>query len=156
MSKKNIEVDYYLNLPWHYSTEASNWEGEKGYWVAVAEIPECSTFAPTLEEGLQIIPNLLREYLKVAIVSGAQIPMPNDRSELDNEKPVDKILLRIPFSLHLGVKNAAKKEKTSINQFALKALTEAVTKVSRPNSAAPTMKIAFAHNKTNKTKKRKY
>ncbi len=63
------DIDCYLNLPWHYSTESSTWEGEKGYWVSVAELPECSTFAPTLEEGLKMIPNLLREYLKIAIVS---------------------------------------------------------------------------------------
>jgi predicted RNase H-like HicB family nuclease len=155
MNKKNTAIDYYLNLPWHYSTEASIWEGEKGYWVAVAELPECSTFAFTIEEGLKIIPALLREYIKVAIVSGVDMPEPRVASKSDIEKPVDKILLRMPISLHMGVKNAAKQERISINQFAVKALTEAVTRTTRPSSQAFTMQRTLAAGKNAKTKKNK-
>src|SRR6202021_2343126 len=116
-NKKQIEIDRYMDLPWHYCTQASEWEGEKGYWVSVAELPDCSTFAVKLEEGLAAIPDLLREYLKVAISADAPIPTPESP---DQPALVDKILLRVPLSLHLGVKNAAKRERTSINQFAVK------------------------------------
>ena len=130
-NKKQIEIDRYMDLPWHYCTQASEWEGEKGYWVSVAELPDCSTFAVKLEEGLAAIPNLLREYLKVAISANAPIPTPENPVE---PALVDKILLRVPMSLHMGVKNAAKQERTSINQFAVKALTEAVTKLVKPSA----------------------
>jgi hypothetical protein len=75
------------------------------------------------------IPDLLREYLKVAISSNAAIPIPEQAVEPSR---TDKILVRIPASLHIGVKNAAKRERTSVNQFAVKALTEAVTRIARP------------------------
>ncbi len=70
----NKQIDHYMSMPWHYCTEASEWEGEKGYWVSVAELPDCSTFAVRLEDGLAAIPDLLREYLKVAISTNTPIP----------------------------------------------------------------------------------
>ena len=131
MSNKKTTVDQYLQLPWHYCTEASKWEGEDGYWVSVAELPDCSAFASSLEKGLVLIPRLLREYLTVALKSKATIPLPEQAQET---LLAGKLLLRLPASLHLGIKNAAKREGTSINQFALKALTEAVIHVAKPVS----------------------
>jgi antitoxin HicB len=144
--KNRTQIDQYMNLPWHYCTEASEWEGEKGYWISVAELPDCSTFAVRLEEGLAAIPDLLREYLKVAIAANASIPIPENAAE---PALVDKILLRVPMSLHLGVKNAAKRERTSINQFAVKALSEAVTRLVKPGFSAGTL-----HTKTKSSTKR--
>jgi len=129
MPKRQITINDYMNLPWHYSTEASTWEGEKGYWISVAELPDCSTFASKIEEGLAIMPRLLREYLKTSLASQANIPMPERAEDLSL---AGNLSLRIPVSLHMGVKNAAKLQKTSINQFAVKALTEAVTRTVKP------------------------
>lgn len=65
-------VNKYLAMPWHYSSEASKWEGEKGFWVWVAELPDCSTFSNSLEDGLAKLPSLLSHYLKVAVASKAR------------------------------------------------------------------------------------
>jgi len=131
MSNKKNTVEQYLQLPWHYCTEASEWEGEKGYWVSVAELPDCSTFTNRLEDGLVLMPRLLKEYLAVALKSSAKIPLPDQAQE---SILAGKLLLRLPASLHLGIKNAAKREGTSINQFAMKALAEAVIRVAKPAS----------------------
>ncbi len=130
MSKRKMTIDDLISLPWHYSTEASVWEGQKGYWISVAELPDCATFATNLGEGMATIPSLLREYLKVALVSRAEISAPETSDDLTL---AGNLSLRIPVSLHMGVKNAARLQKTSINQFAIKALTEAVTRTSKPS-----------------------
>jgi predicted RNase H-like HicB family nuclease len=129
MNKLELAIEEYLNMPWHYCTEASIWEGQKGYWISVAELPDCSTFSTTIEEGLSIMPLLLREYIKAALIAKSILPLP--KAAKDNNLS-GKLLLRLPPSLHLGIKNAAKLENLSINQFALKALTEAVTKNAHP------------------------
>jgi predicted RNase H-like HicB family nuclease len=144
-NKAQVNIEPYMSLPWHYCTEASEWEGEKGYWVSVAELPDCSTFAVRLEDGLAAIPNLLREYLKVAISNEAVIPIPENATE---PTLVDKILLRVPMSLHMGVKTAAKQERTSINQFAVKALTEAVTRTVKPRAGIPLLPVAKKKTKS--------
>jgi len=127
---KQLTVEDYMQMPWHYHTEATEWEGDKGFWVAIAELPDCSTFARSIEDGLAMLPQLLRQYLQVAIKSKAQIPAP--KTNVIERDLSGKLLIRIPLSLHMGIKNAAKREHVSINQFALKALTEAVTKAVQP------------------------
>ncbi len=155
MHKRQMTINDYMSLPWHYSTEASEWEGEKGYWISVAELPDCSTFASKIEEGLARMPSLLREYLKASLASQANIPMPERSEDLSL---AGNLSLRIPISLHMGVKNAAKLQKTSINQFAVKALTEAVTRTAKPFASVDEESIitkggrAVASNEKAKTK----
>jgi predicted HicB family RNase H-like nuclease len=133
MKKAKMTIEWMVNLPWHYCSEASIWEGQKGYWISVAELPDCGTFAPSLEEGLAKIAGLLREYLTVALAAKTAIPLPETSDDLSL---AGNLSLRIPISLHMGVKNAARLQKTSINQFAVKALTEAVTRSAKPSQLA--------------------
>ena len=132
-SKKisKLSTSSYLSMPWHYCSEASEWEGAKGFWVWVAELPDCSTFATSLENGLAQLPALLDQYLRVAIASKAKIPLP-EVPRRGSSQFAGRLLLRVPASLHMGIKTAAKQERVSINQFALKVLTEAVTKSTAP------------------------
>jgi predicted HicB family RNase H-like nuclease len=128
--KSTLSLNDYLKMPWHYCTEPTEWEGESGFWVSVAELPSCSTFARSLEEGLSTIAKLLKEYLQVAIDSQAEVSLPKPNSF--DENIGGKLLLRIPKSLHIGIKNAAKQENVSINKFAVYALTQAVTQSTKP------------------------
>lgn len=128
---KKARVQEYLNLPWHYSVEASNWEGEKGYWAWVSELPDCSTFDKSRVKALEAVANLLPEYLLAALESNANIPIPESGS-VDAADLGGTIVLRIPKSLHLGIKQAAKAENTSLNQFALFALTKMVYQTNLP------------------------
>ncbi len=131
VNTKKTRVQEYLNLPWHYSVEASDWEGEKGYWAWVSELPDCSTFDKSRVKALEAVANLLPEYLLAALESNANIPIPESGS-VDAADLGGTIVLRIPKSLHLGIKQAAKAENTSLNQFALFALTKMVYQTNLP------------------------
>lgn len=118
-------------MPWHFCVEPSEWEGEKGYWAWVSELPNCSTFGRSQAEALSAVARLLPTYIKTAIRSNAVIPTPTNR-EAEADKVGGKIVLRLPKSLHLGLKQAADKENTSLNQFALYALTKVVCQTTAP------------------------
>lgn len=129
---KKAKLKEYIDLPWHYSVAASEWEGEKGYWAWVSELPDCSTFGKSRLKALETVANLLPDYLAAALESNSPIPKPESRS-LDASDAGGTIVLRIPKSLHLGIKQAAKAENTSLNQFALFALTKMVYQTNLPN-----------------------
>lgn len=132
MSKK-IDLDEYLKLSWHFAVESSEWEGEEGYWAWVSELPNCSTFAPTQSGALAAVSKLLPSYLKAALESGATIPTPTSRDP-EADDVGGTIVLRLPKSLHIGLKHAAQTENTSLNQFALYALTKMVYQTNAPES----------------------
>jgi antitoxin HicB len=130
---KKTTLDEYLKMPWHFSVKPSEWEGEKGYWAWVSELPDCSTFGRSHSEALAAVAKLLPSYLKAAMVSKSNIPTPTGR-DFGADEVGGTIVLRIPKSLHLGLKNAAKAENTSLNQFALFALTKMVYEVTLPQT----------------------
>ncbi len=121
----------YLAMSWHFAIEASEWEGEKGYWAWVSELPNCSTFGYTQSEALSSVAEMLPVYLEAAVQSNASIPEPESREPTMDEMG-GTIVLRIPKSLHYGLKQAANTENTSLNQFALYALTKAVCQTTQP------------------------
>jgi antitoxin HicB len=135
MMSENSLLEDYLALPWHYSVAPSVWEGEAGYWACVCELPDCSTFAPTQEEALLAVAQSLPAYLAAALESKAEIPTPEKLGSAVDDLG-GTIVLRLPKSLHLGLKNAALKENTSVNQFALYALTKAVCLANSPRYSA--------------------
>jgi antitoxin HicB len=149
MSNK-IDLEEYLAMSWHYSVEPSAWEGEKGYWAWVSELPNCSTFASTQSKALSTVAELLPLYLKAALASGATVPTPESRDP-DADQAGGTIVLRIPKSLHMGLKRAAQTEHTSLNQFALYALTKVVCQTTFPTRASDTgKKKPPMKSKTNK------
>lgn len=141
----------YLAMSWHFAIEASEWEGENGYWAWVSELPNCSTFGYTQSEALSSVAEMLPAYLEAAIQSNAPIPEPESREPAMDEMG-GTIVLRIPKSLHYGLKQAANSENTSLNQFALYALTKAVCQTTKPAKAAtarrPSTKKAAANKST--------
>jgi len=139
---KQEKLNEYLEMPWHYSVAPSQWEGQNGYCAWVSELPDCSTFALTPAEALSMVAQLLPEYLKIALESQAVIPAPESR-DAQSEDFGGTIVLRVPKSLHMGLKNAAKAEQTSLNQFALYALTRMVYQTNLPAvSSTKTQQLA--------------
>lgn len=126
-----MNLDEYLGMSWHFSVQRSEWEGQLGYWAWVSELPNCSTFGGTQSEALSAVVQLLPAYLKAAIESNVFIPTPESR-EPEADDVGGTIVLRLPKSLHLGLKHAARAENTSLNQFALYALTKMVYQTTRP------------------------
>ncbi|HEY9870924.1 MAG TPA: type II toxin-antitoxin system HicB family antitoxin [Candidatus Obscuribacterales bacterium] len=137
--KRTKSLDEYLNMTWHFSVHPSEWEGEKGYCAWVSELPNCSSFGRTQSEALAAVAQLLPAYLKAALESKADIEAPEGR-EPEAEDVGGTIVLRLPKSLHLGLKHAARTESTSLNQFALFALTKMVYQTTRPAALRSTAK----------------
>ncbi len=150
MSRKT-DLDEYLSMSWHFSIQPSEWEGERGYWAWVSELPNCSTFGSTQSEALSAVVQLLPAYLKAAIESNASLPAP-ERREQEADDVGGTIVLRLPKSLHLGLKHAARTENTSLNQFALYALTKMVYQTTRPDTIRLTAKKKPATRKTTSRK----
>lgn len=130
MSNKT-QLERYMAMSWHFSVSPSQWEGEKGYWAWVSELPNCSTFARTPGEALSTVAELLPAYLTAALQSETEIPIPESRNP-DADESGGTIVLRVPKSLHIGLKQAAQAENTSLNQFALFALTKMVCQTTAP------------------------
>src|SRR5207253_318380 len=69
--------------------------------------------------------------LQAALASNVNVPTPDSRDP-EADEAGGTIVLRIPKSLHIGLKHAAQAEKTSLNQFALYALTKMVCQTTTP------------------------
>jgi antitoxin HicB len=136
---KKMNLDEYLSMSWHFSIQPSEWEGEQGFWAWVSELPNCSTFGNTQSEALSTVAKLLPAYLKAAVESNASIPTPVGR-EPEADEVGGTIVLRLPKSLHLGLKHAARTENTSLNQYALFALTKMVYQTTVPDTMRLTPK----------------
>jgi len=149
MSKK-LNLEQYLNMSWHFSVASSKWEGEAGYWAWVSELPDCSTFGTTQASALSAVAKLLPAYLSAALESNVEIPTPEGRDP-DADDAGGTIVLRVPKSLHIGLKHAAKAEKTSLNQFALYALTKMVCQTTAPSGAVASRGNAAKKNSTART-----
>jgi antitoxin HicB len=130
---KKTKLEEFLNMPWHFCVERSEWEGEDGYWAWVSELPNCSTFGATQSEALSAVAEMLPAYLKATLRSNAAIPTPAARAA-EADEVGGTIVLRLPKSLHLGLKHAAETEHTSLNQFALYALTKSVYQTTAPQA----------------------
>jgi len=113
MNNKKITVDQYLQLPWPIVQKPQNGKEKRATGFS-AELPDLLYIYSQLGKGAGAYTTLLKEYLIIAMKSKSKIPLPAQSEEV---LLAGKLLLRLPASLHLGVKNAAKREGTSINQL---------------------------------------
>ena len=72
---KNLE--YYLNLPWTYSVETEEDDEGTIYIVRVNEWPGVVTDAPTTEEAMVEVKELLALVIESELKAGRTIPEPS-------------------------------------------------------------------------------
>lgn len=65
------DIDDLLERTWQYSVAPSEWEGQKGYYAWVTDMPARSAFASTQAEALSAVAHLLPTYLQAAAESNA-------------------------------------------------------------------------------------
>jgi len=82
-------LQYYLGLP--YTIEIV--PDEDGYFARVLELPGCMIYADTIEQLSPVIGEAMRDWIKVALEYGEDIPEPSQHSEAGTE---DKNLGRYP------------------------------------------------------------
>ena len=112
--KKNND---YLKM--NYRIEVVKDEIEDGYILSIPELKGCITTAETIEEGMIMIEDAKREWIKAAIEEGIKVPEP-----IDSNRYSGQFKLRMPKSLHKELMERAKKEGTSMNQYCVYLLSK--------------------------------
>ena len=74
-------INYYLNLPWTYTIETTMDTGELLYVVHVNELPYLSTDAPSIEEAMKAIREVMIAVFEMDLKDGIEIPEPNTIKE---------------------------------------------------------------------------
>ncbi|WP_352418693.1 toxin-antitoxin system HicB family antitoxin [Proteiniborus sp.] len=114
------DLDYYMNL--NYKIEIVKEELEDGYVISIPELKGCITTAGNIENGMKLIEDAKKEWIKAAIESGYEIPEPNSI-----EKYSGQFKLRIPKSLHKDLAEKSRQEGISMNQYCLYLLSKNIT-----------------------------
>jgi len=113
---KTKDVKYYMNLPYRIVIQKDPYGG---FFAEVEELQGCMTQGETYEETYNNIIEAMAGWLEVAIERGIGIPEPGSESQYSG-----RFTLRIPKSLHKKLAQHAKKEKVSLNQYAIHLLSE--------------------------------
>lgn len=111
------DLEYYLNL--NYKIEIVKEEEEDGYIVSIPDLKGCITVADTIEDGIILIGDAKKEWIKAALESEYDIPEPNSVEDYSGQ-----FKLRIPKSLHMELAERSKKEGISMNQYCLYLLSK--------------------------------
>jgi len=111
------KIDDYLKL--NYRIEVVKDELEDGYVISIPQLKGCITTAETIEEGMMMIEDAKKEWLKVAIEDGLDIPKPVDVNNFSGQ-----FKLRMPKTLHKELMGKSKMEGISMNQYCVYLLSK--------------------------------
>jgi predicted RNase H-like HicB family nuclease len=59
------DLNYYLNLNWTYTIERETHKGQSYYIIRVNELPGVCTDAPTVEEGMKEIQDVIQAVIEL-------------------------------------------------------------------------------------------
>jgi predicted HicB family RNase H-like nuclease len=119
--KKNKSLEYYLDQPYkielHYEPGDNTW---------VATHPElgrgsCYAIGESKDEALKRLEEERKFILQYALDEGHSIPEPKFEEE---ELPSGQFVVRLPRSLHKKLKDKAKEEDVSLNQYVVSIISE--------------------------------
>lgn len=94
-------------------------EEEGGYVISIPELKGCMTSSENIDEGMKLIEDAKKEWIKAALESDYEIPRPDSI-----EKYSGQFKLRIPKSLHMELAVKSKEEGISMNQYCLYLLSK--------------------------------
>lgn len=117
--KTNKDLEYYLSL--NYSVVVNKVEDEAGnyYYGKIAELDGCHTTAESVEELMEELEEVKRNYIEIKLEHGDPIPEPN-------EMPSGRVLLRMPKTLHWRLAGEAEQEGVSLNQYMIYKLSQSL------------------------------
>ncbi len=105
-------LSFYLNLPWSYTIEKCEEDGDSYYLMRINELPGCMTDGKTLEEAAEQIHEALEGYLLGMMDANNPIPTPVSR-----EKFKGKIALRTSSDKHYRLAKVAQRYGKSVNKL---------------------------------------
>ena len=109
-------IDYYMGLP--YKLEIVPDVEEGGYVARYPDLPGCISVGSTLEEAVNHVLDVKKEWFIAALEDGIVINEPVAHGSYSGQ-----FKLRIPKSLHCSLAEHSKAEGISMNQYCLYLLT---------------------------------
>jgi predicted RNase H-like HicB family nuclease len=76
-------IDDYLKM--NYPIEVVKDEFEDGYVLSIPLLKGCITTSETIEEGMTMIEDAKREWIKAAVEEGFKVPEPVDSNQCTSE-----------------------------------------------------------------------
>ncbi len=122
------DLSHYLRL--RYPMEIVQAE-EGGYFAQIPDLPGCMAQGETIEEAAKNLEDAKRAWIEVRLEDGLEVPPPHEPVE----EYSGRFLLRIPKSLHREVATLARREGTSLNQYALHLLSFALGRQRKADQA---------------------
>ena len=112
IKNKTKDIKYYLALPWTYTVETTQENGQLLYIVHVNELPGIATDAPTLQEAMELIKEAMTGAFKLYLKHGDEIPEP-----VNPEQFKGNIAYRTSSQRHYKLFKEAQKRQQSLSQF---------------------------------------
>jgi predicted RNase H-like HicB family nuclease len=75
------DLDYYLNLNWTYTIEKETDKKQSYYIIRVNELPGACTDAPTIEEGMREIEDVIQAVIELYLKNGEKVPEPINKKK---------------------------------------------------------------------------
>jgi len=116
------DLDYYLSLDYTYLIKRIK---DEGYFGEIRELKGCWADGDTIDECINHLERVKKNWLEIAIEIGKEIIEPKDVDDYSG-----RILLRIGKSMHKEIVEKAKEESMSMNQFALSIISRGLSEIS--------------------------
>lgn len=113
IKKKVKNITYYLNLPWTYTIETEKDEkGKPIFIVHVNELEGVATDAPTIEEAMTLIKEVMEATFHLYLENEEEIPEPKEVAQYKGN-----IAYRTSSLRHYSLVKEAQKKNISISQL---------------------------------------
>jgi predicted RNase H-like HicB family nuclease len=112
--EKNMDVQKYLDRPYHVVIQHLNDESGSYYFATVREFDGCMSHGDTYQEAFENIQDAMKGWIEAKLENGFVVPEPIDETQYSG-----KFVLRLPKSLHAKLAFQAEQEGISLNQYAL-------------------------------------
>lgn len=119
MTRSKATLDHYLNLP--YRIEIRPEPDGTGFTASIPVLKGSVAFGETIEEALETINDVKRNWIEIALDRGWQVPEPVTEQLREYS---GKFSLRVPRYLHRRLAEIAEQEGTSLNQLIVALLSE--------------------------------
>jgi len=109
--KEKKDVEYYLSLPWTYTIETEVHKGSVYYIIHVNELPGICTDSDSLDEGMEVIKELITCAVEIYREKGEPVPEPVNKEDFKG-----KISYRTDSHRHYMIARTARMMKKSISK----------------------------------------
>lgn len=119
----NKDINYYMALP--YKIEIWPEIEDEGYAATIPVLKGTAAFGDTREETLELLDEVKRNWLEIAIEKGWNIPEPEEEN-LEIREYSGRFNVRLPKYLHRRAVEWAEKEGTSLNKLVVSFISEGI------------------------------